>query len=308
MVVNILSRDYVNLIGLDGIGLYVFLLRNEITGTLGKFQISKLAVLFNLDSTIVVKMIKKLEKVKLLSYKNISDDQYSYKTLSISSLATESKAHYMDILFEEGLISDEEKKFIKYTIEAKHTHGISNELGEDNAFSNQTKVVRNVNLETKERKKNPDSAPELVKYYYKLLSQYFNLNCYSHNLVKEAKLIKNDMRTYNDSPDTIRKIFEQMVSEAKSKNQFEFVAHLGFYPKKRLNAYFNVINPSTKPKFITEARLDETKPINPEHIQEMFDYFKNKNIENDIIIKEILTAEFGLDAVQQFLNNSMVKQ
>ncbi len=309
MVVNTLSRDYVHLIGLDGIGLYVFLLRNELTGTMGKFEINQLSELFNLDSSVIVKMIKKLKKLALIEYKNKSEDQYTYKTLTISSLSFESKLHYLNGLFDDKLISEEERKIIEKAIEIKNTHGIPNELGENKVpFDKNKGVVKNVNLETKERKRNPNSSVELVKYYYKLMSQYFGIPCYSHNLIKEAKLIKNDMITYNDNADTIRKIFEQMISEAKADNKFEFVSHLGFYPKKRLNAYFNVMNPSSKPKFITEARVDESKPVNQEHIKEMFDYFKNKNIENDIIVRDILTPEFGSDAVQQFLNNSMVKQ
>jgi predicted transcriptional regulator len=309
MIVNILSRDYVNLIGLEGVGLYVFLMRNEITGNLGVFEISRLAESLNLKEEFIVKILKKLNQVGVLEYKKKSGEKYSYKTLNISSLNSENKEHYLDRLFNENLVTAEERKSIQETINIKHTHGITNALGEDTVFNNAGKAVKNVNLEAKERRKNPNSAPELVKYYYELLSKYFGIKCYSHNLIKEAKLIKNDMRTYNDNPDTIRKIFEQMISEAKGKNEIEFVSHLGFYPKKRLNAYFHVINPSVQPKFITEAEVDKTKPVNPEHIREMLEYFRKKNIENDIIVKDILIPQFGEDAIQEFLtSNSMVKQ
>jgi hypothetical protein len=306
-VVNVLSRDYVTLIGLEGLGLYVFLMRHSVT-SLGSMNPAAMSKALNLDDEQFSILLKKLKLCGLISFKKKSEGKYSYKTLDFPTLSYPEKLHMLDQIYDEKLISYDEKKSAEFLLNLDHKHIAPSAPGITTKKPRTKKAIRTIDLEASEKRRNPNSFPALVDYYYSLLSKTFGIYCKSYNIVAEARLLKNSMRENNDSPEAVKKMFEYMISDAKARGKIELVNHVGLYTRKRTIAYYHVFaEPDTKATFDVGKKADEDTITDIKYIQQMFDYFKTKGFEDDIIIKDTLIPQFGEKSVQNFLDTRVTK-
>ena len=305
-IVNILSREYANLIGLDGIGMYVFLMRIE-SVKMGVLDLKTVSFAVNLDIEAVAIIIKKLYKCGLIDLKSKRDNKYSVKTLDIKPISYTEKLYLLDELFKEKLVSYEEKTNISKRIHAIYNNYSPSSLQEteetEKIIKNKRKkkVVEEVDLLKAQRRRNPNSCPALVDDYYKAVSKYFGQYFTSRNVIQEAKMLKDNMRKYGDSPDNVRKLFDFIASQAKSRDEIDRVKQIDYYLKNRDVAYFNVFTNPSKPSAMLGSKKEEiVNTIDHKHIKEMYDFYKTKNLSFDII-KKRLEEQFQVEPVNNFL-------
>lgn len=304
-IVNILSRDFTPLIGLEGIGLYVFLTRLD-ANSFGKFKVEDLADNLNMGEDEVICLLNKLRICNLIEYKiSKNGEKYDFKLPDFKSISQAEKLHFIDIMEEETWITKDEKKEIEAIIVIQH---IPKKDTKEGVVSDKSKRSRkstyDVDLKKYIENRNPDSFPALVDDYYKLIGKYFGSYHKSHNSVQEAKLLKDSMRSNGDSPEKVRKMFEYIISDAFTKGKIEYVSNIARYIKLRPIAFYRVfVNQVSGPKFIESGKVNEQTTIDLKFIKEQYDYFKENKHNHDIIVKDILTPQFGEKAVQDFLKS-----
>lgn len=300
-VVNVLSRDYISLIGLEGLGLYVFLMRHSVT-SLGSMNPAAMSKALNMEDDQFSILLKKLKLCGLISFKKKSEGKYSYKTLDFPPLSYPEKLHTLDAIYDEKLITYDEKKSAEFLLNLDHKHVTPHVTPKDKKPSTK-KAVASVDLEASEKRRNPNSFPALVDYYYGILSKEFGVYCKSYNIKAEASLLKKSMRENNDSPENVKKMFGYIISDAKSRGKIEFVSHIACYTRNRNVAYYHALaEKKDKPAMEVGLKVDENADVDVKYVKQMFDYYKTKGYEDDIIIKDTLIPQFGNKAVQKFLD------
>ena len=304
-IVNILSRDFTPLIGLDGLGLYVFLTRLDATN-LGKFKVEYLADNLNISEDEVICLLNKLRICNLIEYKiSKNGEKYNYLLPDFKSISQAERLHCIDIMEEETWITSEQKKEIEMIINVQYIPKKSDADKDGVAVIKKTrtkKAMYDVDLKKYIENRNPDSFPALVDNYYKILGKYFGSYYKSHNSVQEAKLLKDSMRDNNDNPEKVRQMFEHIISDAFSKGKIEYVSNIGRYIKLRPIAYYKIfVQKNSSPKFAGPGKIDENLDVDIKYIKEMYDYFKENNYKKDIIIKDILIPQYGEKSVNKFL-------
>jgi len=301
-VVNVLSRDYISLIGLEGLGLYVFLMRHSVT-SLGSMNPAAMSKALNMEDDKFSILLKKLKLCGLISFKKKSEGKYSYKTLDFPPLSYPEKLHTLDAIYDEKLITYDEKKSAEFLMNLDHKHVIPHTDKNTEKKKRTKKAVSAIDLEASEKRRNPNSFPALVDYYYGLLSKEFGIYCKSYNIKAEASLLKKSMRDNNDSPENVKKMFGYIISDAKSRDKIEFVSHVACYTKNRNIAYYHVFSENnTRPAMDGGLKANEDVDVDVKYVKQMFDYFKTKGCEDDIIIKDTLVPQFGEKAVQKLLD------
>lgn len=305
-VINVLSRDYTNLIGLEGIGMYIMLMRVE-SVKLGVLDMEHLSFNSNMELERAATVIKKLHKCGLIELKSKGVKKYSVKTLEVKPISFTEKLFLVDEMFKEKLISYEEKREASEKLNAIQNNYSPSHLQETEETEKAPrkkrtrKPVADIDLLKIQRRRNPNSCPALVDDYYKVVSKYFGQYFISKNVVEEAHMLKENMRKFGDSPDTVRKLFEYVASQAKSRNDVEGVRKINYYLRSRDVAYFNVFtNPSMKSEMLGSKKEGTQGLVDSKYIKEMYDYFKTKNYSDDII-RDNLESEFGKESVAVFL-------
>lgn len=300
-IVNILSRDFTLLIGLDGLGLYVFLLRLEATN-LGTFEIEKLTENLNMYPEDINNLLTKMKICGLIEYKLKNKDKYNYTLNPFKALSQPEKLHFLDLICENQLMNEEDAENVEYII-TKAQNKTPKQEGEVTKKIKEKKPVQDIDILKKEKNINPDTGRALVRQYYHKLSNVFGMYCQTHNEYAEARLLNDSMRKYGDSPDRVRQMFEYIITDAKSKNMIEWVNHISKYLKFRDIAYYRLfVNPTnTNIKLAGPEQVDNNKEVDVKYIQEMYEHFLQIQMQSDIIIKDILTPQFGEKAVVEFM-------
>ena len=151
------------------------------------------------------------------------------------------------------------------------------------------------------RKVNPDSAPELVKFYYKLMHEIFGGKYESPNLLKEAHLLKLEMEKHGDSAEDTRKFFAFILNGAKEKGMFDKVSSLSLYSRLRPTAYQRIIVEKNNKydKFMKYEEVKKTDDDIMTSIREIYDM----SIKNGTSVEEIktqLVEAFSAELVDEF--------
>jgi len=301
-IVNILSRDFTPLIGLDGLGLYVFLTRLDAT-SFGKFKVENLADNLNMGEDEVICLLNRLRICRLIEYTiSKNGDKYNFSLPDFKSISQSEKLHCADVMEEETWITREQKKQIEVIITIQHIpKRVEKEGVVETKKPRSRKATYDIDLKKYIENRNPDSFPALVDDFYKTIGKYFGSYHKSHASIQEAKLLKDSMRDNNDSPEKVRKMFDYLISNAFEKGKIEYINNIGKYIKSRPIAYYNVfVAPASVVKFAGPGKID-SKNANMKFIKEMYDYHKQKSFKNDIIVNDILIPNFGEDAVNEFL-------
>lgn len=307
-VVNILSRDYVNLIGIDGIGMYSFLMRIETT-KLGNFDLNILALSLNIQFETAANIIKRLHRCELIDLKSKKNDKYTVKTLDIKPLSSPEKLHFMDRMFDEKILTYEQKvetlKLLKIVQNNLSTTATEEAYEIDDIKKERRKRTKKAVqetdlLDTKNRRKK-DTGPALVDAYYKTISKYFNQYFVSKNMRVEANILLRNMRKYGDNPDKVRAMFEYVGSFAKSKEEVERVKQIDYYIKHRDDAYYHTFTNPSRPTVM--LGVEEIKPqenVSIKYVKEMYEYYKRNSMASDIIVVK-LVEKYGQVKVDEFL-------
>ncbi len=268
-VFNFLTKDYLPLIGLDGIGFYCYLVR------LDRNNFSKMITIeFNIMPEILIstpehlmKLINKLEICELLEV-DYKKTLCHVKPLNSCPQDSEKQLYYCDKLFDNFLITEEEK--VKMVKEINIRRQEKNEN-----FKRQPKIREAVEdielLKPSKIAQNPNNAVELVKYYYRLLSKEFNGDFHPANFVKEGSLLKKSMRKNGDTHEDVKRYFKLIIEQHKRENNFDAVSTMGLYGWLRNKANYHINKESIISKEIVNEK--DKKDIILQEITEAFNYY-----------------------------------
>jgi hypothetical protein len=212
------------------------------------------------------------------------------KTIQPIKLNKELIEKKVDKLKEKGIIVDVE--VIKNKINEKFKDGIEFLKPEEFDFNKPSKKI------------NKDSYPELVRYYYKKLSEIFNGEYFCNNVIKEARNLKVLTMKTGDSPDETRKYINFILETAKSRNEFEKVVSMGLYPYQRNKAYDAI-----KVNGIGDNKFAKNKNVNDDdllkNIKEVYDVYKQRNMKEEEIKTKLMEA-FEKNLVEMVVNQNAI--
>ena len=151
------------------------------------------------------------------------------------------------------------------------------------------------------RKVNPDSAPELVNFYYRLMHEVFGGKYESPNLLKEAHQLKLEMEKHGDSAEDTRKFFALILNGAKEKNAFDKVSSMSLYSRLRPAAYQKiVVEKNVKyDKFMKYEDVKQSDDDIMTSIKEIYDLCAKNGTQKDEIKAQLVDA-FTPELVEEF--------
>ena len=283
---SIIYLDYIRFIGEEAAGLYFHILwmsdkslGKPLTPSyiIGKTSIKKESVKTILQTLLAAGLITRTRV----------DGLWTVVIQTPKYLTKKGKIRVAERLFNEDLISEDEKiDMIKY-INKRHEHD-SDEL----TPTDQSKVI---NFETE---KNPDTGESLVEFYYRTLSRAFGAKYVSRNAVIEIKNLKDCMKKNGDTPEMTRDFFAWIIARAKQKGKFEQVSSLGLYPELRKHAYNAIVTGrNVDGKFAPEVERSVDIIVN---MQAVFDIYVGKGFSKEEI-EERMNNSFDKQAVDDFL-------
>lgn len=245
-MIDVVFSEFTEL--LDTRGSYIFLklfwLENrklKIRGTSEEI-ISMLDLVDFIDEADLLNILRTIKECGLISAKKGEGGVIAVSINIVNKPDFAQKMSILDSLLTKQLVDQKKYEDIKRDIILRHEKKKTKEASIPTE-QEKPKTSSDVDFEKPKppRKVNPDSAPELVKFYYRLMHDIFGGQYESPNLLKEAHQLKLEMQKHNDSAEDTRKFFAFILNGAKEKDMFDKVSSMSLYSRLRPTAYQRII-------------------------------------------------------------------
>ena len=243
---NVVFSEFSELLGYLGclVSLKLFWIENrklKIRGTM-----PELIAMLDLDGTVnedgLLRILRTIKECGLINAKKNEEGLVVISTNLVNKPDLEQKLAILENILAKGLATPPEGDIIRNSIISKNEkRKIREALPEPDVSKPKTSTDVDFDKPKAPRKVNPDSAPELVKFYYRLMHDVFGGRYESPNFLKEAHQLKLEMQKHGDSAEDTRKFFALILNGAKEKDAFDKVSSLSLYSRLRPAAYQKII-------------------------------------------------------------------
>jgi hypothetical protein len=301
---DVIFNDFSEL--LEPLGSYTFLrllwIENrklKIRGTLTEIR-AMLEFTDILNDNQMLSILRTIKECGLISAKKSEDGIVSIGVNTVNRLDFQKKMDILDALATKELVTPAQYEDIKQELIAKND---KRKVKEASPAPEPAKGSNDVDFSKPKapRKVNPDSAPELVKFYYKLMHDVFGGKYESPNLLKEAHQLKLEMEKHGDSAENTRKFFAFILNGAKEKNMFDKVSSLSLYSRLRPTAYQRIIVEKNEKydKFVKYEDVPKSDDDIMTSMREIYDMCVKNGTPKELVRTE-LEGAFTPELVEEF--------
>jgi len=272
----------------------------KIRGTVEEIQAMLGA--YNVDNEMVMKTLRVLKECGLISAKKSEDGVIVANTNLVNKPDLNQKLTIVDSLLSKQLIDAGYYGVIKNALLARNDKKKEKQLAPEVEIKTTKSVDVDFDKAKIVRKVNPDSAPELVKFYYRLMHDVFGGKYESPNLLKEAHQLKLEMQRHGDSAEDTRKFFAFILNGANEKGAFDRVSSMSLYSRLRPTAYQKLIveKNSKYDKFLQYEEVKKSEDDIMTSVGEIYQICVKNGSLPDTIRTELLSA-FDSEIVDEFL-------
>jgi hypothetical protein len=294
---------------LEPVGVYaalrLFWLENrklKLRGTIEQFiEMLNIGQFDGITNESALMLLRTIKECGLINAKKSDDGMIVVSTNMVNKPDFEQKMAILESLNTKGLLTAGQYGEVKQELIANNE---KRKIKEETVESVQeTKTSNDIDFSKPKppRKVNPDSAPELVKFYYRLMHDVFGGKYESPNFLKEAHQLKLEMQKHGDSAEDTRKFFAFILNGAKEKGAFDKVSSLSLYSRLRPTAYQKIIveKNAKYDKFIKYEDVKKSDDDIMTSMKEIYDLYVKSGTQRDDIKIQLIDA-FTPELVEEF--------